>query len=231
MGCQVFTLSGCRSLSPERLRQHRRPLTGLASQAHSPTTLVVPRARGCSLHLRTGPLMPHGPGRADPAFQGTRSPRGTGAAHHPQLQQQPILSASFVSRGSTRQDCIGSVCIFLASGSASSLYFLSGSSHLEPSPGCCSSLPVTEMCCLRAGRLGQTSPWRAGCWFSLPPGVGLGVWAPSLGTAGSRGTEEPPGPAPQPLCQPVLCPHYFPPGTSSQTPHQASGLLGWGLRS
>ena len=106
-----------------------------------------------------------------------------------------------------------------------------GAHILRPSPTCCSSLPITETCCLRAGHSGQTPLWRAGCWFSLPPGVGLGVWAPSLGTAGSRGMEEPPGPAPQPLCQPVPCSCHFPPGSSSQTPHQASGLLVWGLRS
>ena len=115
-GHQAFTPSGRRSSSPERPRQHRCPLAGLASQAHSPTTLAVPRARGCSPHLGTGPLTPHGPGRADAASQGTRGPWGTGATHHPQLQQRPIFSASFASHGSTRQDCVGSVCVFLTTG-------------------------------------------------------------------------------------------------------------------
>lgn len=111
--------------------------------------------------------------------------RRTRAAHHPQLQQHPILSSSFASRGSARQDRVGSVRIFLPTGVRVSVshYFLSGAHVLQPSPRCCSSLPVAETC-LCAGRLGQTPPWRAGCWFRLPPGAGLGAWAPSWAQLG-----------------------------------------------
>lgn len=111
--------------------------------------------------------------------------RRTRAAHHPQLQQHLILSSSFASRGSARQDRVGSVCIFLPTSVRVSVshYFLSGAHVLQPSPRCCSSLPVTETC-LCAGCLGQTPPWRAGCWFRTPPGAGLGAWALSWAQLG-----------------------------------------------